>query len=772
MTTRTSSLKVSLIDDVSRKSRAIAKALALAEKQTRALAAASKAGVSGKMATQLQRLGASSRDIEKVTQAWQRYSKAQGLAGDTGKWTKEQIRGVKEWERANIDAIKRVQGRFEKPGRGSRGQAGARVSAKAAGESGLTAGQGAMLGAAVGRAGVLMRAAPVVAVGAGMFKATKAALDFEKVMYQVEKATDSSGAASARYSAAILDMSTKTGSSAKELGGILSAAGFAGRPKEELLDFTSYAAKAANAWETTAEETGQALAEIGNIYQANQARLEQIGDAINGVADASASKETDLLDFIRRTGATAKIMGITAEQTLAIGAAFREIGVTSEVAATGFNALLTKLSTGVGDSDWEKQIKDLGIPVKAFNATLKKDAPGAIKTLLTHINKISDGTKKMSILKDMFGAEYADDIARLSGNLAGYERMLALVADKTKFLGSVSKSFELLKEKDYNRIARFNAQMERLAISVGGPLKIALGAAADQASRLFESFQEGGAGARVVDAINLAAKRYVTDQIAAQESNGAERRDYAPETRKAIEESKIRQENEEYDKRIDRYRRNANSLMERYDWSKPDGKSPSNKLIEDAVGLIKGRHDRLIAARSTRDRAISDKKRLDTRMRGFGDYYGDKPQPLAPNSSRSFGFGPHGTTSGEPIMVSPTMRKLDARGRKVTVAQPLPPPRPDSLPGRVTAPVLKSFDDIYAPAVDTAAISEAESKAKAAGETLQSALGVTVAPKVDTSSIDAALGKARELNRELSSAGAAASRSTGIVGRTLRGNHD
>jgi TP901 family phage tail tape measure protein len=546
--TLTSNLKLALIDDVSRKAGVISKALALAEKQTRALATASKAGLSDRMATQLQRLGTGARDIERVTEAWQRYSRAQGLAASSSNWTKDQARGVKEWERANLAAIKRVQDQHARPSKG-------RAAVARKDEGGLSAGQGAMLGAAAGRAGILMRAAPVVAVGAAMYKATTAAMSFEEVMYEVQKATNSNADGLQRYSTAILDMSTKTGKTASELGGILASAGFAGRPTDELLAFTNYAAKATSAWGTTAEATGQALAEIGNIYQANQARIEAIADAINSVADNSASKETDLLDFLRRSGAQGKILGISAEQTMAFGAALKEVGVQSEVAATGFNALLTKLSTGADDDDWNKQLKDLGINTKSFTATLKKDAPAAIRTLLAQINKIDDGTKKMSVLKDLFGQEYADDIARLAGNLGGLDRMLALVADKSKFLGSVDQSFKLLTEKDYNRVARFNAQMVRLSISVGGPLKAAFGAAADQASRFFESFQEGGAGAKVVDAINAASKRYVTNQIARQEASGSPRLDYDPETRKAIDQQKIEVERKRVDDKLSDYDR-------------------------------------------------------------------------------------------------------------------------------------------------------------------------------------------------------------------------
>jgi hypothetical protein len=151
-----------------------------------------------------------------------------------------------------------------------------------------------------------------------------------------------------------------------------------------------------------------------------------------------------------------------------------------------------------------------------------------------------------------------------------------------------------------------------------------------------------------------------------------------------------------------------------------------------------------------------------TRQKGFGDYYGDRPQPRDAKVM-GFGFGPAGSRNqAEPSWMPPQ-----------SVKAPFPPSRPG---GPVKAvPTLARFDDIFAdpvtPQVDTTAITEAETKVKAAGETLKTSLGVTVAPQVDTSSIDIAIGKAQQLKQELTSASAAASASSGIVGRTMRGLH-
>jgi len=165
--------------------------------------------------------------------------------------------------------------------------------------------------------------------------------------------------------AAIAHDNGLTGKAAPELAAMLASAGFAGRPKDELMDFTRYAGQAMTAWGTNAEDTGQALAEIGTIYQANQKRIEEIGDAINTAADQSASKETDLLDTLKRVGASGRMIGVSAEQTLAFGAALREAGTQPAVVGTALQALFTNMAVGDGATkDFADGLKAVGTNAK------------------------------------------------------------------------------------------------------------------------------------------------------------------------------------------------------------------------------------------------------------------------------------------------------------------------------------------------------------------------------------------------------------------------
>lgn len=101
-------LLLSLTDRLSGPIGKTGRALKTAERQVAAFKRASASGVRQNMISDLQRVGASSSQIDRVTRSWERYRRSAGLAADSSKWTKAQIAQVKNWERANVNALKNV----------------------------------------------------------------------------------------------------------------------------------------------------------------------------------------------------------------------------------------------------------------------------------------------------------------------------------------------------------------------------------------------------------------------------------------------------------------------------------------------------------------------------------------------------------------------------------------------------------------------------------------------------------------------------------------
>jgi TP901 family phage tail tape measure protein len=369
---------------------------------------------------------------------------------------------------------------------------------------------GALLGAA-------SRVIAPATVGYGIKLATDQAISLERTMIEVGKATNASGDDLKGYERSILDLSRATGKTKEEIGGIMAAAAFAGRPTQDLTRYTEYAAKATAAWGTSAEETGQALAEIANTYKASQSRLEQIGDAINYVADNAAARESDLIEFIRRSGAAGDQAGLSAEQTIAFGAAMKEVGVNTEVAANTFNSLMNMMALGDDYLDKSKEgYAALGLSAAKVQKEFAKKPLETTVKLLERLAKIKDPIKAAEIRTQLFGKEYQDNIAILSGNLGGLQKSLGLVADRSKYAGSVFSNFTTSINTDVGKLDRAARSLEVLGVRTGNAFKGIAGSVAEEINQAVDKIERGET---ILD--RLEAQRRARDVAAGRDPDAA-----------------------------------------------------------------------------------------------------------------------------------------------------------------------------------------------------------------------------------------------------------
>jgi TP901 family phage tail tape measure protein len=377
-----------------------------------------------------------------------------------------------------------AQGRFA-------GKAG---GAKAGAAGGIGATEAAVGGAAAARLGGagLMRMLPGVGAGVGAVASGKDQLDWGRTVFEIEKATDATGPKLEAYVRTVENMALATGKTRRELGAMLVSAAKAGRPVEDLEQFTRFAAAATLAWGTSSEDTGAYLAKIGNIYKANQQRIEEIADAVNHAADKTAAGETDLLQFMERASGMAGPLKISAEQLIAFGATFKEVGVQTEVASTGMDALLRKLATAdPGDEELGQALKALGTNVKQMKKDLGRDAVGTIVRLFDALSKVPDGIKQIEILKGIGGGEYADDFARLANNVDGLRKNLALMGNTSAYRGTVMQQSLKALTYDYVKVERALEAIKKAgATLMSGPVR-ALGAVAEGFNETAEAAVKG-----------------------------------------------------------------------------------------------------------------------------------------------------------------------------------------------------------------------------------------------------------------------------------------
>lgn len=330
----------------------------------------------------------------------------------------------------------------------------------------------------------------VIALGVALKASVSQAIRFEDAMAEVKKAVDTSPEGFAELERQILKLSRVTPLAKEEIAQLVAQAGFAGRPAEELVRFAVFGAKAAKAFTMGAEETGDALANLGNIWKLNQDGIEDVANAINVLADSTASKERDIIDFMRRMQDVPKTFGLAKHETAAFGAAMLSLGTTPDVAATGLKTLLSRFQTATSQSKkFRAALRSIGLSAKGLEKDIQTKPLDALLEVLERISKV-DPANRMKILNELGGGEYFDDLGRLVAGLGDLRKALQSVNDEAARAGSVEKSFRIFDELTSSKLEKAGNSFKALGVHIGKVFTPAIGAAADAVGGLLDKLND------------------------------------------------------------------------------------------------------------------------------------------------------------------------------------------------------------------------------------------------------------------------------------------
>lgn len=292
------------------------------------------------------------------------------------------------------------------------------------------------------------------------------AIQFESTMADVKKVVNfDTPAAFQQMSDDVLALSTRIPMAVDGLGQIMAAAGQAGIPRQELLRFTEDAAKMGVAFDMSGAEAGGAMTGLRTIFKLTQDEVVSLGDAVNHLGNNMDASASGMLNIMNRAGSTGKLIGLTGQQVAALGATFLALKTPPEVASTGMNALFNKLATADKQGGkFQAALASMGYSAEELKAALEQDAQGALIDFLETVETSDD---VMGTLTDLFGAEYADDMAKLVGGLDTYREALGYAGDDAAYAGSMQREYEARAETTANALQTMSNIMNRLGITIG-----------------------------------------------------------------------------------------------------------------------------------------------------------------------------------------------------------------------------------------------------------------------------------------------------------------
>lgn len=314
-----------------------------------------------------------------------------------------------------------------------------------------------------------------IALGATIAAPIKAAMDFESTVADIKKVVDAPKGADEdtffkAISKQILDMSKTLPMTANEIGRIFAAGGQSGVATEDLGKFTESAVKMGVAFDVSAEQAGQAMAEMRSAFGMTQDQVNTLADQMNYLDNNGAASAKNILEIVQRVGPLGKVAGTAAGQIAALASTLRGMGVQNEVAATGIQNFMLALTQGSAATKSQKAVfKELGYTSTEVAKSMQLDAQKTMTVILKQIRKMPKW-KQPQLLSDLFGKESIKSIAPLLDQLDQLEDNFAKVADKSKYAGSMQKEFEARAATTANQLILFRNQITGLGITIGSVL--------------------------------------------------------------------------------------------------------------------------------------------------------------------------------------------------------------------------------------------------------------------------------------------------------------
>lgn len=307
-----------------------------------------------------------------------------------------------------------------------------------------------------------------VAMGATVAVPIKLAIDFESSMAGVKKVLDfKNDGEFKKLSSDILKMSTVMPVAASGLAEIAAAGGSLGIAQKDILEFTRSVGVMSIAFDMSANDAGESMGKLMNVYGLSLEKVNGLGDTINALDAGMNAHARDIVGTVGRIGGIAKVFGLSSDAAAGLSASFLSMGVAPEVAATGINALLNKLATAEQQGKkFQKGLADIGLSASGLKHAIDKDASGSLNMFMHKLAKV-DRTKKMGILSNLFGAEYADDIALVVGGIKEYDKAMRISGDAAGKSGSMMKEFGVQSATTKNKLITLVGAATSLGINLG-----------------------------------------------------------------------------------------------------------------------------------------------------------------------------------------------------------------------------------------------------------------------------------------------------------------
>ena len=250
-----------------------------------------------------------------------------------------------------------------------------------------------------------------------------------------------------------------------ELGGQLGIA------KEELIEFTSTVAKLGVTTNLTTEDAAKSFARLKNVFRLTNKDVEKLGSSLVDLGNNVVADEAEILSFANRLSGVGNALGLTAQETFGIAAAFRSVGVEAESGGTAIQKALIKMNDVVRDGGKELEIfaKLSGKSSEEFVNTWENDPVQAFNDFVKILS--SSGKDASVVIEELIGSN--ERLKRAFLTIAGSGDLLTQTIDRSNKAFQENTALTIEADQKFktlqSRIQKVKNFFLDLGRNVGGP---------------------------------------------------------------------------------------------------------------------------------------------------------------------------------------------------------------------------------------------------------------------------------------------------------------
>lgn len=294
----------------------------------------------------------------------------------------------------------------------------------------------------------------------------KLAGDYESALADFNNAAKLDSAGLNEMSEYFISLSNQVNISSSELAQLGQNIAKLGVPKSDLKDYLSTASKLQMALGFSTEETNEMLRNLGTNFKLTSRDALALGDEIFTLSNNFSASGKEIVALTSKISANAKVLGLSANESAVLSAAFLQVAKDEGAAEGSIVALSEKLANISTLGDGVKQsLANLGMDAKQIEIGMKIDPKQTLDLFFNRLKITKKANEKQynELLASMFGGN-ASVMNAFVENLDKYNEATASIG---KNKGALDNEAKAVKELFNTRVGVFTNQLKTLSIQIG-----------------------------------------------------------------------------------------------------------------------------------------------------------------------------------------------------------------------------------------------------------------------------------------------------------------